>query len=149
MKKLVFIPIFVVLFLEGFSQEKNLKPTDSTMPKENIQVNKQYDENGNLTRYDSIYSYSYSSSNKMNDSLQAVFQKYFKDKNVFPDGFFEDFFKQDSVTGKFNYDTLFSNGFGQQQGEIQQIMKQMDALQKLFYEDHAKPMSTPPAKPSK
>lgn len=149
MKKIVLIPILMLFFFVGHTQEKNLKQTDSTMPKENIQVNKQYDENGNLTRYDSIYSYSYSGSNKMNDSLNAVFESYFKNKNVMPDNFFDDFFKQDSISGKYNLEELFSQGFGQHQGAIKNIMKQVDSLQHLFFENKAKDSSAEAPKPSK
>ncbi len=45
-------------------------------PKTNIKVNKEYDENGNLIRYDSTYSYYYS--NIEGDSLlrDSVFNKF-------------------------------------------------------------------------
>ncbi|GAA4281704.1 hypothetical protein [Gaetbulibacter aestuarii] len=140
MKKIVLIHVSILSFLLGHAQEKQMKQTDSVMPKENIQVNKEYDENGNLTRYDSIYSYSYSSSDKMNDSLKTVFERYFKNNHVMPDNFFDDFFKKDSISGRYNMEELFSQSFGQQQGEIKNIMKQVDSLQRLFFEDKGKAM---------
>lgn len=149
MKRFALIPGFMLFFLLGHTQEKNVKKPDSVIPKENIQVNKVYDENGNLTRYDSIYSYSYSSSGKMNDSLKTVFERYFKNKQVMPDHFFDDFFKKDSVSGKYNMEQLFLQGFGQQQGAVNNIMKQVDSLQHLFFEDQGKAMPSEAPKTKK
>ena len=75
MKK--FIILLLVLVITGCnSQEKknmqkehNNKDTTIVKPKEKWDVHKEYDEYGNLIRYDSIYSWSYS--NVKGDSLQV------------------------------------------------------------------------------
>jgi hypothetical protein len=78
MKALKIIPIFFLVFFNCQGQETQQKNKESAIkPDENIQVNKEYDDQGNLTRYDSIYSYSYSSNGKLNDSIKMQFQKSF------------------------------------------------------------------------
>ena len=142
MKKLVLLCFCLCAFVEGFTQVKKPESKDSLQPTEKIQVNKIYDEQGRLTRYDSIYSYSYSNTGKMNDSLKRVFETYFKNDTVFPEGFFNDFFKKDSVTGEFNHRAFFSKGLRTQQNEIKNIMKQADSLQRMFMEDKQKPKTS-------
>ena len=53
---------------------------DSIQPKTDIKVNKEYDEKGNLIRYDSSYSYYYSNienDSLLGDSIFSDFQNYF------------------------------------------------------------------------
>ncbi|MFH4968121.1 hypothetical protein V8G61_07940 [Gaetbulibacter sp. M240] len=149
MKNLVLLCLCLCTFVEGFSQVKKPESKDSLQPSEKIQVNKIYDEQGRLTQYDSIYSYSYSSSGKMNDSLKTVFETYFKNDTVFPEGFFDDFFKADSITGEFNHKAFFSDGLRTQQKEIKNIMKQVDSLQRMFLEDQGKSKTNVVPKTSK
>ena len=67
MKKTAFTLLFLILFLGCNSQEKENQETQTDKkekaiikPKEKWDVKKEYDEFGNLIKYDSIYSYSYS-----------------------------------------------------------------------------------------
>ena len=74
----------------------------SAIPKTDIKVNRQYDENGNLIKYDSTYSYSFS--NFGNDSIMndSIFRNL---NNVF---FFSD---PPSFNNQFFQDSLFNNDF--------------------------------------
>ncbi|MEN3322373.1 hypothetical protein VP395_01415 [Mariniflexile soesokkakense] len=147
MKTLKFIPIFFLLFFNCTAQNKQKTEEKALKPDENIQVNKEYDEYGNLTKYDSIYSYSYSSNGKLNDSLKMQFQKHFNNHSFFNDSFFDDFFKQDSISGHFNPQNFFYDGFMNQDEHIKSMMKRMDSIQQQFFNQNFQ--SIIPAEPQK
>ncbi|MFI0430787.1 hypothetical protein [Mariniflexile sp. HMF6888] len=147
MKTLKFILIFFLLFYNCMAQNKQKTKEDSLKPNENVQVNKEYEEHGNLIKYDSIYSYSYSSDGKINDSIKMQFQKHFKNHSFFNDSFFDDFFKQDSASGHFNPHNFFYKGFMNQDDHIKNMMKRMDSIQQLFFEQNFQ--SIIPAEPEK
>lgn len=145
MKTLKIIPIFFLLFFNCSGQQKNEE--NKVKPDENITVNKAYDEEGNLTRYDSIYSYSYSSNGKLNDSIKMQFQRHFKNHSFFNESFYDDFFERDSITGGFNHENFFFDGFMNQDEGIKSMMKRMDSIQQLFFNQHQR--SIIPAEPEK
>jgi hypothetical protein len=148
MKTLKLIPLFCLLYFSCTGQDKQKNDTSALKPDENITVNKEYDENGNLIRYDSIYSYSYSSNGKLNDSLKQQFQKYFNSHNFINDSFFDDFFGKDSSAGGGFYpDNFFQKGFINQDRYIEQMMKRMDSIQQLFFNNLDRPII--PAEPEK
>lgn len=144
MKTLKIIPIFLLFIFSCAGQEKQNNET-ALKPDENITVSKEYDEHGNLIKYDSIYSYSYSSNGKLNDSIKMEFQKHFKNHSFFNDSFYDDFFGKDSLTGQFNSDDFFYKGFMNQNEQIKRMMKRMDSIQQLFFEQHSRPII--PAEP--
>lgn len=145
MKTLKIIPIFFLLFFNCSGQQKNEE--NNVKPDENITVNKAYDEEGNLTRYDSIYSYSYSSNGKLNDSIKMQFQRHFKNHSFFNESFYDDFFERDSISGEFNHENFFFDGFMNQDEGIKSMMKRMDSIQQLFFNQHQR--SIIPAEPEK
>ena len=147
MKTLKFIPIFFFLFCSCNAQTKQNNTEKALKPDENIQVNKEYDEFGNLTKYDSIYSYSYSSNGKLSDSIKLKFQNHFSNHSFFNDSFFDDFFKRDSISDQFNPHNFFYNGFVNQDEHIKSIMKRMDSIQQQFFNQNDK--SIIPAEPQK
>ncbi|MEW4922607.1 hypothetical protein [Algibacter sp. 2305UL17-15] len=147
MKALKLMPLFCLLFLNCSGQDKQKTEENAIKPDENITVNKEYDEFGNLKRYDSIYSYSYSSEGKLSDSIKMQFQKHFKSHSFFDDSFFDNFFGRDSITGSFNSKNFFHDGFMNQNDQIEQMMKRMDSIQQLFF--NQKPRMIIPPEPEK
>lgn len=147
MKTLKFIPFFFLFFYNCTAQNKQKTTEKALKPDENIQVNKEYDEQGNLTKYDSIYSYSYSSNGKLNDSLKMQFLKHFNNHSFFNDSFFDDLFKQDSITGHFNPKNFFYDGFMNQDEQIKNMIKRMDSIQQQFFNQNSQ--SIIPAEPKK
>ncbi|MDU8887197.1 hypothetical protein RXV94_13580 [Yeosuana sp. MJ-SS3] len=143
MKTLKLTLLFCLLFFNCSGQDKSKTKENSIKPNENIQVNKEYDEFGNLTKYDSIYSYSYSSNGKLNDSIKMQFQSHFNNHSFFNDSFFDDFFKQDSLTGHFNPKNFFFDGFTNQDDEIKSMMKRMDSIQDLFFNQYQRSIIPP------
>lgn len=61
-----------------------------TKPQTNIKVNKEFDKDGNLIRYDSTYSYYYSGDGSdfiINDSILGDFKSYFSSGHLKPTDF--------------------------------------------------------------
>ena len=112
-------------------------------PKGQWEVHKEYDDLGNLIKYDSIYTYAYSNmegdSIKINlDSLMDSFRGYFDDKvtfdwkknfSYFPKTdslFMKDFFKED----------YFLNNWQEHHSDIENMMKKMDSVRNVFLRKH-------------
>ena len=122
--------------VESYEKEK-----DKTIvkPKEKWDVQREYDEFGNLIKYDSIYSWSYSNVN--GDSLQVnldsiidSFKRYFGEKTPFMrrDDFFY-FPKNDSLFMKdFFNDDYFIRNWQKQHSELEQMIRRMDSTRNAF-----------------
>lgn len=105
-----FLAVAMCLFLNLKAQKNDQKPI---VPKEDIKVNREYDEHGNLIRFDSVYSYGWSGDSTLMKSIspenfQQLFGGHFGNfpDSAFPGGSFfggsDPFFnlfgaKQDSV----------------------------------------------------
>ncbi len=100
MKTLLTVLVLFIATLANltYAQDKN----DNSEPDERIEVNKEYDEQGNLIRYDSIYSYSSTNSTIDRRHLDSIFKGFFPNDNssffgnsfgindfVFPDHFMD------------------------------------------------------------
>lgn len=152
MKTYIILLIIVLLNTNCKGQNNNeLKNKNSTnkseyaskQPKGSWEVNKEFDENGNLIKYDSIYSWS--SSSKYNDLnnmekdsiLQSLKSKFFKNYSHFENEGFDDIFSDDSLFSKhyFNND-FFNSDFGQDFMDIDKITEQMLAKQKALLEKY-------------
>ena len=125
-------------------QELKAKPNSlMEQPKGSWKVDKEFDENGNLIRYDSIYSWSSSSnlddlSTFEKDSLLKSFEdRFFKNFSNFKDQGFEDIFSSDSVFSKrFFNDDFFGSNFGNDLMDIDKIRQRMLERQKQFLEKY-------------
>ena len=77
MRRFSFLVLFFLIIINSsFSQlEVYIDTTKNESPNESWNVNKSYDKDGNITQYDSSYSYSYSSTgeNLNIDSLISTF----------------------------------------------------------------------------
>ncbi len=125
----------------GIAQKTNESVTDSVKPETDIKVNKEYDEKGNLIRYDSTYiSYHFNKDFNIHnlDSMLSNF------------GFKSDFFS-DSTFGKFDFnfgnlfplegfelkghlfnDSTFMRGFFSPEYFEKNFKINMDMLEELF-----------------
>jgi hypothetical protein len=115
---LAILVIFVVsafIFQRTDAQKKDVAATGGKNPKVNIKVNKQTDKNGNVTRYDSTYVWSWSGNENvpenMDSLISSMHKRFFKN----------DFFDKDSLFSKqfqsgfqnLNDSSFFSGNFGQ------------------------------------
>lgn len=112
-------------------------------PKGTWKVDKEFDESGNLIRYDSIYSWSTNgkfdnlSLSDKDSLIQSFKSRFFKNYSGFENQGFEDVFSQDSLFSKrfFNED-FFGSNFGNDFMDIDKLRQQMMARQKKFLEKY-------------
>lgn len=146
MKRMVtmFLAVFFLIGCQG-QEKKEIEQEEKTeleeQPKGSWKVNREFDEAGNLIRYDSIYSWS--STDDMNDLMSmdrdSIFQSF---RSRFSRSFsgMEDFmgespFAQDSLFMKrFFADDFFESEFGQDFMDLDSIQRRMEAMQKRFLE---------------
>ncbi len=120
-------------------------------PKGSWKVNREFDEAGNLIRYDSIYSWS--SGDDLEElatfdrdstlkSMQSRFYRNFSQFDFDEEGF-GDLFAEDSLfTKRFFNDDFFENDFGKDFLDIDKMHERMEAMQKRFL-DRYKPLIEP------
>jgi hypothetical protein len=117
-------------------------------------VNKEYDKNGNLIRYDSTYSAYYS--NILNDSVRgdSIFKNFksqFNQKYLFSQKpYFNDFFFQDSLL-KYDFykNAFFSNRFKNNMQQMDKLFLEMDSMKNYFFENQLQNPSAKTTVPKK
>lgn len=135
MKKFVLVIFSLVIFgNQGFSQisikdkiveiqkqkilekrNENISEQEtSEMPRENVKVTKEFDENGNLIRYDSVYTYFYSNTKTSQNPEeimkyleeieqrfkfpgQSIFDQFFNDDEFFFKNYYSDFYNKEII----------------------------------------------------
>ena len=151
MKKYVMLSLVAILATSCNAQEK--KDQALVQEKENgpakdspagsWKVEKEMDENGNIIRYDSIYSWS-SSGRHQNlgqqdlDSLLQSFGSFSHQGFPSMDGFdFPNSLRNDSLFLKgFFDDDFFQNGFNSHFPDMESFQQQLDSVQKYFFDRH-------------
>jgi hypothetical protein len=112
-------------------------------PEGTWKVDKEFDENGNLIRYDSIYSWSSSakfdnrSLSDKDSMIQSFKSRIFTNYSGFENQGFSPIFSQDSLFNKrFFNDDFFGSNFGNDFMDIDKLRQQMIAKQKKFLEKY-------------
>ena len=149
MKKIILGVLFIFLFA-GCSTEKlngQQEKEDSLLvnkPQTKIIVNKEYDEFGNLIKFDSSYSYFYSNlqnDSTFGDSSYSLFQEDFF--NSFPNvqkPFLNNIFFEDSLLNyDFYKDDFFTNRFRANRMRFDKLFEEMDSLKNKFYKNYPQP----------
>ena len=138
---------------EKKEKEKENSETVVEQPKGSWKVDKEFDENGNLIRYDSIYSWSSNNdlahlSSMEKDSILKSFQsKFFQNFSHFENQGFEDVFSSDSLFSKhFFNDDFFGSNFGNDFMDIDKIRQRMLNRQRQFLEKYQSKLITPEEK---
>ena len=114
----VLVLLFLIITNSSFSQlEVYIDTSKNKSPNESWNVNKRYDKDGNITQYDSSYSYSYSTTveNLNIDSLISTFGM---------NNFFSNPFEIDST---FNF-------FNQRSRMIEDVFKEFIQIDSFFYD---------------
>lgn len=135
------------------TEKKGIKESEIKIveqPEGSWKVNKEFDDNGNLIRYDSIYSWSLNGdlnnlSSVDKDSLLQVFKsRFFTNFSDFENNGFDDVFSKDSLFSKhFFNDDFFGSDFGLDFMDIEKIRQQMIVRQKKFLEKYQSEFSKP------
>ncbi|WP_167618941.1 hypothetical protein [Maribellus sediminis] len=142
--KLLFAITVVALFTFGCnaqSVEKDKKGTQNK-PKESWKVDKEVDENGNVVRYDSTYTWSYSNVdgdtiNVNVDSLMQSFQSYFNDRmpSVFGQNFMEPMLNDSLLPRDLFGENYFHDRFKDEFFDMDKMIQQMDSIRSQFLKD--------------
>jgi hypothetical protein len=112
-------------------------------PKVSIQVNKHYDDKGNVVGFDSTYSSYYSNvqgdTSRM-DSLMHSFDNFFKrDHSSFFGKQFNSLFFADSLRyPDFFHDDFFMRRYELNDSYFRDMMTRMDSIKNQFYQEHSK-----------
>tara|TARA_R110001632_G_scaffold84909_2_gene186896 strand:+ start:1062 stop:1550 length:489 start_codon:yes stop_codon:yes gene_type:complete len=147
MKKYLAIAVTLIISVGCHGQEndsKNLEKKEKVtamaeVPKGSWKVDKEFDEHGNLIRYDSIYSWS--SADQLNDLsttdrdslMQSFKSRFFTNFSDFENQGFEGMFTPDSLFSKrFFNDDFFDSDFGEEFMDIDKMRQQMLERQKQF-----------------
>jgi len=141
MKRIIFLWVFIFV---GFTtqarivRDSNRKAANK--PKIQVKVNKVYDKNGNIVRYDSTYTWSYSSDNNGRkidvDSLMSRFMPYLR--GHLPDALAKEFSNPDMRSNDsalildFFNDEHFFNKWQTQLFDFPQQLREMDSLKREF-----------------
>lgn len=142
MKRISLIVLAFILILSscnGQTVKEKQETADKNAPKTDIKVNKEYDKDGNLIRYDSTYSYFYS--NILNDTIlgDSIFDNF---KNQFNQSYFfsqkpyfNDFFFQDSLL-KYDFykNDFFSNRFRNNMQRMDKLFMEMDSIKNYYFQ---------------
>ena len=160
MKRVAFslILILMVAGCNGQEVDRNSKKdlaqvqkgSDSLDPKPKVQwkVNKQYDGNGNVIGYDSIYSWSYSNHGNLPptmdpDSIMQSFRSFSNENfpSFWEDGDLDRIFPMDSLMNRnFSMEQFFNNGNLKGFPNMDQWIRQMDSLRNKVMEENSSKM---------
>ncbi|MFY9153710.1 MAG: hypothetical protein WAO52_16955 [Prolixibacteraceae bacterium] len=141
MKRMVFFVLAVLFALASCDgQTKKQKAQNTNVPKTNIKVNKEYDKDGNLIRYDSTYSYFYSNivnDSILGDSIFSDFKDQFNQRYIFSsEPYFSDFFFQDSLL-KYDFykNDFFSKRYKNDMERMGKLFQEMDSVKNLYFKN--------------
>jgi hypothetical protein len=136
---LIAIALSVTLIsCNGQTNKKSENDKSTAKPQTNIKVDKQYDSNGNLIKFDSSYSYYYSNikdDKNVGDSIFSNFKNQFNQKYSFSaNPYFNDFFFQDSLL-KYDFykKDFFLNRFRNNMKMMDSLFWGMDSLKNNFF----------------
>lgn len=152
MKRFVFLPGLMLGLLlsscQAQTKDEKMNKEETIKPKSNFTVNKEYDKDGNLIRYDSTYSYYYSNiadDTVMRDSIFNQFRQQFSQSYSFSDDpFFSEFYFEDSLLPyDFYKHDFFTQRFRQNMQQMDSIFMGMDALKNDFFMQQTQKAKTP------
>lgn len=157
MKKYVVLAISALLTISCNSQEKKSKDDThegtkaqiTEEPKGSWKVNREFDEEGNLIRYDSIYSWS--SGTDLNELaamnrdsiLKSMQSRFYRNFSHFDHKDFPNLFEDDSLFAKrFFNDDFFDSDFGHDFMDIDKVRERMENMQRNFLERYGADFSS-------
>src|SRR5512133_2843935 len=146
MKRILSITLaFILILFSCNGQEKNGdRKTKENLPQTNIKVNKEYDKNGNIIKYDSTYSSYYSNirnDSVLKDSIFKNFTNKFNENYFFSNQpYFKNFFFADSLLMyDFYKKDFFYNRFKNNMERMDSLFRGMDLMKNDFFNKQAKP----------
>ncbi len=146
MKKLMILEMFIISGL--FVSAQNIADSITVKnhkPQIKIEVNKIYDKNGNVIRYDSTYVWSYSNGNSKAfsvnpDSLLKRFKPYFDEhfSGVVADSFNRNIFNDSTMMFDFFNNDNFFDQWQNELFDFKNQIEKMDSLKRQFFKKYMK-----------
>lgn len=134
------LPLMMLFFYSCMQAQEPTKNQNANEPKVHIDVNKEFDEQGNVTRYDSTYVWTWSSDGNIQQMPDSMLQQMMKEWNM--PGF--DMFANDPF---FNLnDSLMMNPFGNMpffDDRIEQLLEQQQRMMEELFQFPQSPMIEP------
>lgn len=158
MKKYVYVALAALLSVGCNKKNNDAQQNGSIVgsrdsieqPKGEWKVDKQFDERGNLIRYDSIYSWSSSgdaidfSTLDKDSLLQSFKSRFYTDFPGFNHQGFDDVFANDSLfSQRYFNDGFFESEFGKDFMDLDHIRQRMIDRQRKFLEKYRSEFATP------
>ncbi|HMB63583.1 MAG TPA: hypothetical protein VKN36_10955 [Eudoraea sp.] len=151
MKKVILVLWIAIGAMSCNAQEhKEADKQTAETPEGTWSVNKEFDESGNMIRYDSIYSWSSSDDlagmkTRDRDSLLQSFQsKFYRHFSAADPRRFEHLFEPDSLFHeKFFNEDFFDSDFGRDFMDIDRVRKRMEAMEKVFFDRYQNDFPSP------
>ena len=160
MKKIMILSLAAILNMNCNAQEKkkdknvqikkDAPAQAAEQPKGTWKVDKEFDEEGNLIRYDSIYSWSSRddldglSLLDRDSTLQSMQSKFYSRFSQFEKHGFDDIFSKDSLfTHQFFADDFFKSDFGEDFMDLDKMHERLEAMQKKFLEKYRSEFEDP------
>ncbi len=136
----LFLSFMVLYGCKGQNNEEANNTSKETInqPQTEVKVNKEYDENGNIVKYDSTYSYYYSNIDGdflLEDSIMSNFKNHLNINFEFSsDPFFDDFFFQDSLMQyDFYNNDFFIERYRKNHEKMNDLFFEIDSIKNLFF----------------
>lgn len=123
---LTLLILFVIIFDSDNLQAQN---KNESKPDVHINVNREFDKDGNITKYDSTYTWSWSSdgTQNINDTVFAKFPEIINNRDFFDNPFNSQFNLLNDTTF-FGSDPMFGNFEKQMQNMIQRQQQMFDEI---------------------
>ncbi len=141
MKRIFTISFTLLMTLVSCSGQtrKTDKQSKENLPQTNIKVNKQYDKNGNIVKYDSTYSSYYSNikgDSSLRDSVFNKFEKSFDQKFAWGDDpvFKKIFFNDSLLKNDFYKNDFFYKRFRNNLARMDSLFRNMDRMKNDFFD---------------
>lgn len=123
--------------------QTEVKEDEVITPKGSWKVTKEMDEQGNIVKYDSVYSYSYNTLNgeEVNiedvDSVIKSFRSYFQDRlpSQWDPSLMSPFWNNSPIEEDFFDDKFFQDRWKADFEAMNDRMKKMDSLRNAFFDD--------------
>lgn len=120
------ISLLIFMFsISGFGQEKDQDASEKRKPEVKTEIKKEFDENGNLYKYDSVYTWKWSDEGSFNEEFFKNFEEHIgqfqRRWEGFGEGFMSRFYLDDKALKKFK--------------DIQEDFE-LNFPDSIFFEDH-------------
>lgn len=153
--RFLFLVIFTLL-LQSFQGQEDINRTRlrskisdpaKNEPKVEIKVNREYDDDGHLVRYDSVYHAFYSNldlGSLKHDSIFKHFNDFFsKEPSLFDQSFFKDFLEHDLYAPiDFYKHDFFRRDYDRHREMMRRLATRMDSLKnELMLSEYAPPQN--------